>query len=169
LGRAMKQKPVTFEVEYKAGDRLSLFEPYMVGDKTVGVVRLEMSAESLGTLVVRVYEQRSPQFGSFDWTWDPVYSEYVFDRHREFREEYGVVPTGEQFRLMEALAFGDLRGKYAEDTAKLLYIDLFLLNPETGLRKYIPKVVEWFEREWKEMGWKRISTSGTGEFQGEPR
>ena len=41
---------------------------------------------------------------------------------------------------------GDLRGKYAENIANSLYIDLFILNPKGGMKEFLPNIVDFYQK-----------------------
>lgn len=48
--------------------------------------------------------------------------------------------------MIDAICSGDLRGQILKRIAWSLFYDLYLMNPESPMRGYFPKVVEFYKR-----------------------
>ena len=98
--------------------------------------------------IVEVYQKKNAggkaerRLGEEVWYYDRLH-----DYHYTAKNEA-------QIRLMQALASGDLRGKYAEDIARELYLELFVADPDedSPMRTYLPDVVKFWEHFWKTGG-----------------
>ena len=152
----MKQRLPTFEEMYsdQSNDNTRKgFVPYRKDGKYVHSLMVEMIADrwaSGAMLVLNVYEC----IDSYKKA-SPILSKVAYNNHYHDSElDYLYIsPTLDQQALISALSSGDLRGKYAEEIASLLYVDLFVLNPKSGLREILPDVVKEYERRWAEYGW----------------
>ena len=88
---------------------------------------------------------------------EPILTRKVWANHSHNSEnDIFYINPSEQEELIDALSSGDLRGRYAEEVASFLYTDLFLLNPKSGMKEIIPKVVEKLEKHYIEYGFEKI-------------
>jgi hypothetical protein len=146
----MKQGPVKFTTTYSRyggdGDTDFLEKlPYVNND---GKKVLEFITEMVfdrqircgiltSVLIFSAYEIHAD-----DYKQHLVYTTEVF--YEAFRDG-DITPSVEQTLLIEALSHGELRGRYAENIANSLYVDLFLKNPKSKMREFLPDVVEYWE------------------------
>jgi hypothetical protein len=147
----MKQKPPTFEQEYSEHSWQDShvyegFIPYKRNEEYIHSLLVEMIADKWrhgAMLVLNVYECVNNNKKINPLLTKVVYTNYYSSESSLER----IIPTPTQERLINALSSGDLRGRYAEDIAFSLYIDLFVLNPKSGFKDILPKVVEKYMKK----------------------
>jgi len=146
----MKIQPTTFVQEYdehgygQQTDTYPGFIPYYDNKKYYYKIKIEMVARkwcSGSVLCFDVYRMTNGAYENIRSLSRDVYTNKWLSQKEV--EEFGhIIPNCDQSQLIEALASGDLRGRYAEDIAYRLYVELFLLHPYSGIKQELPKVIE---------------------------
>jgi len=150
----MKQNPVIFTTTYTdhGGDGDTDFSEKLRYTNNQGKRVIEFVTEMVfdrqircgvltSILIFSAYEVHAD-----DYKRHLVYTTEVF--YEPFRRpvvDSDIIPSIEQTLLIEALSHGELRGRYAENIANSLYVDLFLKNPKSKMREFLPDVVEYWE------------------------
>lgn len=76
--------------------------------------------------------------------------DYALHRRELIRQDFWDKNCPEIAELLENLASGDLRGRAAEMTAHRIYWKLFAFSD--GMKKYLPKLVEFYDTQSKKVG-----------------
>jgi hypothetical protein len=159
----MKQKPITFESRYtrRGGDGETLFSeklPYInnKGERVIElIVEMIFDKQICCNVLISILTFKAYEIYASDYKPHCIYTKEVSNSFSDVCLD--IIPSSEQKQLIEALCSGDLRGRYAENIAKSLYVDLFLMNPKSKMKELFPDIVEFWVSFWAEYNIERVS------------
>lgn len=141
----MKMQPIVYTESYSDVEVCGGFTPYRSEKgKWISSRKVDISFapwEGGSCMEVKLFDV------FVDGSFERVTNLVVYDTPR-FYEQY-IVPSRLQKRFIHALASNDLRGLYAENIVRDLYIDMVVLNPKSKWDQWLPELVSFWKDHYQ--------------------